>query len=153
MILPQQLGMAEYIMKTVRDFDAKSRIFREKSRTFIAKSKFGYQSYWQIWMKTGMKNGIRALSLILNQDFTPSPYTNEYNKASKLWFNVLPVCLTKQTQLPYWSGKQNKLTHQCHLCSEEKSQHLCFLLLSLGAVDRLLPLMCSRTGLKSNVIC
>ena len=54
-----------------------------------------------------MKNGIRALSLILNQDFTPSPYTNEYNKASKLWFNVLPVCLTKQTQLPYWSGKQN----------------------------------------------
>ena len=94
-----------------------------------------------------MKNGIRALSLILNQDFTSSPCTNEYNKAREVWFNVLPVCLTKQTQLPYWSGKQNKLTHQCHLCSEEKSQHLCFLLLSLGAVDRLLPLMfyrCSR---------
>ena len=76
MILPQQLGMAEYIMKTVRDFDAKSRIFRKKLRPFIGKSQFGYQNYRQIWMKNGMKNGIRALSLILNQDFTPNPNTN-----------------------------------------------------------------------------
>ena len=35
MILPQQLGMAEYIMKTVRDFDAKSRIFREEIKPFL----------------------------------------------------------------------------------------------------------------------